>query len=470
MGLTDTVVAELDAARRRSLMLLEPLDEPALVRQHSPLMSPLVWDLAHVGNYEDQWLLRAVGAPGARPDLDGVYDAFRHPRPNRPALPLLSPVEARAYLADVRTRALDALHGAGLDALDARRRDDLDPARPRGARGGPAPDGGLLDGGFVYAMVVQHEHQHVETMLATLQLASLPLTTTPPTTVLGTRRAPGAAVPAAGGAGRGDEGPAADDVLVEGGTCIIGTSADRWAYDNEGPAHEVDLASFRIDTTPVTNRAYAEFVDDGGYHARRWWTDQGWDHRRTAGLEHPQFWRRDGPTWARERFGVVEPLPLDEPVQHVCWYEADAYARWAGRRLPTEPEWEKAASWDPATGRQRRYPWGDTPPGPGRANLGGDSFGPAPAAVRRGGASAYGCHQLLGDVWEWTSSDFAPYPGFSSFPYREYSEVFFGADHKVLRGGSWATHPSAVRATFRNWDLPVRRQIFAGFRTAIDAR
>jgi iron(II)-dependent oxidoreductase len=165
-------------------------------------------------------------------------------------------------------------------------------------------------------------------------------------------------------------------------------------------------------------------------------------------------------------------LPADEPVQHVCWHEADAYARWAGKRLPTEPEWEKAASWPPDGGggaTKRRYPWGNTDPTPELANLGQRHFGPAPAGAYPAGASAYGVEQLVGDVWEWTSSDFEAYPGFSSFPYREYSEVFFGSGYKVLRGGSWATDPVAVRTTFRNWDLPMRRQIFAGFRCARDA-
>jgi iron(II)-dependent oxidoreductase len=165
----------------------------------------------------------------------------------------------------------------------------------------------------------------------------------------------------------------------------------------------------------------------------------------------------------------VEAVPAAEPVQHVCWYEADAFARWAGKRLPTEAEWEKAASWT-SSGEKRRYPWGDEEPTAALANLSTSSrFSPAPAGSFAAGESPSGCRQMIGDVWEWTASDFSAYPGFRSFPYREYSEVFFGSEYKVLRGGSWATHPAAVRNTFRNWDYPIRRQIFSGFRCARDA-
>ena len=427
MDLKTRIVDELTAVRSRSFDLVDPLEPDALVRQHSPLMSPLIWDLAHVGNYEDLWLLRAVGVDGVGPQHDDTYDAFRHARRDRPGLALLDHKATRRYLAEVRDRAVDRL-----DAVD------LDSTEP------------LLRDGFVYGMVVQHEHQHDETMLATLNLMAAP----------GYRPAlvpPPAACSAV-----------ADEVLVGAGPSVMGTSDEPWAYDNERPAHVVELPAYWIDAAPVTNGQYAAFVAAGGYDDPSWWTPAGWAWRQEAGLEHPQFWQPDGDGWHRTRFGWPEPLPAAEPVQHVCWYEADAYARWAGKRLPTEAEWEKAAAWDPVAGCHRRYPWGDEPPTDRRANLDQRHFGPAPVGAYPGGASAYGCVQMIGDVWEWTASDFHPYPGFASFPYREYSEVFFGTDYKVLRGGSWATHPSAVRTTFRNWDFPIRRQIFAGFRCARD--
>jgi iron(II)-dependent oxidoreductase len=464
----ELAVAQLSAVRSRSLDLLAPLAEPDLLCQHSPLMSPLVWDLAHVGNYEELWLARAAGGLEAlEPSLDHLYDAFRHPRANRPSLPLLNPAEARRYIGLVRDRALSVV-----DAVE------FDPEVP------------LFAGGFVVGLCVQHEHQHDETMLATLQLMDgdgyRPLVASAfgsPVVVV----SPG-------------------EVLVPGGPFVMGTDDEPWAYDNERPAHVVDLPPFWIDAFPVTNGQYVEFIEDGGYSRPSWWTTDGWAWRKSAELEQPGFWRREAAgSWSRLRFGWREDLRLDEPVQHVCWYEADAYARWAGKRLPTEAEWERAAAGAGAvagagaragagTGaravagagagrglsRVESGPlWGTSFDNEPRlraasleqraANLGGGLFRPAPIGTYPDGASWCGAQQMIGDVWEWTSSDFGGYPGFASFPYPEYSEVFFGSEYKVLRGGSWATDPSMARVTFRNWDYPIRRQIFAGFRCARDA-
>jgi iron(II)-dependent oxidoreductase len=300
-------------------------------------------------------------------------------------------------------------------------------------------------------MVLQHEHQHDETMLATHQLRRgdpvLPATDALP--------APPAPV-------------ASTEVLVPAGPFAMGTSTDAWALDNERPAHQVDVAAYLIDTVPVSNAAYRAFVEAGGYDDERLWSPAGWRWRCESGKRSPAFWLREGGSWMRRRFARVEPLPDAEPVQHVCWFEADAYARWVGRRLPTEAEWEKAASWDAATRTKRRFPWGDDDPTDEHANLGQTRYHPAAAGSFPAGASPSGALQLVGDVWEWTSTELTGYPGFRSFPYKEYSEVFFDQGYKVLRGGCWATDPLACRTTFRNWDHPIRRQIFAGFRTARD--
>jgi gamma-glutamyl hercynylcysteine S-oxide synthase len=428
-ALRDHVAAELTRTRARSVVLTESVDESDLVSQHSPLMSPLVWDLAHIGSQEELWLVRHVGGrEPLRPEIDGLYDAFWHSRASRVELPLLTPEQTRTYVAEVRDKALDALERSPL----------------RGRR--------LEENAFVFGMIIQHEHQHDETMLATHQLRSgAPVlhAEPPPPSV-------GAPLPA--------------EVLVPAGPFEMGTSTEPWALDNERPAHRVELPAYVIDAAPVTNGHYLEFLAAGGYQQPRWWSEQGWRHREQAGLAAPQFWQRDeGGQWWRRRFGVLERVRPDEPVVHVCFHEAAAYAAWVGKRLPTEAEWEKAARWDPVSGRTRRYPWGDEDPTPEHANLGQRHLGPAPIGAYPKGASPGGVHQLIGDVWEWTSSGWHPYPQFQMFPYPEYSEVFFGGDYRVLRGGSFGAAPAAVRATFRNWDHPIRRQIFSGFRCARDA-
>ncbi|EHY87845.1 ergothioneine biosynthesis protein EgtB [Saccharomonospora azurea] len=423
-------VAEvLERARRRSAGLTDAVDDADLVKQHSTLMSPLVWDLAHVGSQEEIWLVRDVGGRDPlRPDIDDLYDAFQHPRSTRPELPLLGPEEARRYVTEVRDKAMDVLERAALRGRD------------------------LTCHAFAFGMVAQHEQQHDETMLATHQLR---------------RGDPVLHAPAPPPAVVHD---LPEEVVVPAGPFAMGTSIEPWALDNEQPVHEVFVDTFALDTTPVTNGRYAEFVDDGGYTDPRWWSTAGWAYRSAHGITAPRFWRREDAQWWRIRFGVYEPAPPDEPVVHVSYYEAEAFAAWAGKRLPTEAEWEKAARYDPATGRSRRYPWGDDDPTPEHANLGQRHLRPAPVGAYPRGASPLGVHQLIGDVWEWTSSDFHPYPGFVAFPYREYSEVFFGSEYKVLRGGSFGSDAVAVRGTFRNWDFPLRRQIFAGFRCARDVR
>jgi iron(II)-dependent oxidoreductase len=426
-GLRERIAAELIAARGRTTLLTDAVDEADLVRQHSPLMSPLVWDLAHIANQEELWLLREVGGRDPmHPEIDPLYDAFEHPRAERPTLPLLPPAEARSYGHEVRGRVLDLLDGA----------------RFTGAR--------LVEDGFAFGMIAQHEAQHDETMLITHQLRTgLPVLSapSPPPVPASAPRPP-------------------VDVLVPAGPFTMGTSTDPWALDNERPAHTVDVPGFYIDTTPVTCGAFISFIADGGYDNPRWWTEDGWAHRQRAGLIAPLYWGFEAGQWVRSVFGRLEPVELAEPVLHVSWYEADAYARWAGRRLPAEAEWEKAARFDPASGQSLRYPWGNAEPSAELANVGQEFLRPAPAGAYPAGAAPSGARQLIGDVWEWTSSDFLPYPGFAAWPYREYSEVFFGPDYKVLRGGSFAVSPVACRGTFRNWDYPIRRQIFSGFRTA----
>ncbi|TMM23723.1 MAG: ergothioneine biosynthesis protein EgtB [Actinobacteria bacterium] len=326
------LAAVLEHARRRTETLLDPLPDEQLTRQVSTLQSPLVWDLAHIGYFEELWLLRNGNVNGN--GLDDLYDSFAHGRAERGTLPILSPDDARAYVSEVRRKVLERL-----------------------------PE--LAGDDFLVGMVAQHELQHVETMTQTLALAGLADSGLPRVTARG-------------------------DVLVPGGQFTLG-SDDRWAYDNERPAHVVDLPPFRIDRALATNAEYAAFVEAEGAAASL-----------RAGRE-------------------------DEPVEHISFHEAEAYASWAGKRLPTEPEWEKAVK---SVGKELEH--------------------------------------AQGAVWQWTSTFFGGYPRFRAYPYKEYSEVFFGDEYRVLRGGSWATDPLVARPTFRNWDLPQRRQIFAGIRCASD--
>jgi iron(II)-dependent oxidoreductase len=230
----------------------------------------------------------------------------------------------------------------------------------------------------------------------------------------------------------------------------------------------VELRPFSIDVAPVTNAQYLEFMEDGGYRRRELWSDAGWAWKESDNADSPKYWSRDGSTWHSRMFDRTGPVDPRRPVCHVTYHEAEAYARWAGKRLPNEFEWEAAASFDPATGEHRLFPWGNEPWTPDKANLDQLSFDTAPVGAYPLNVSPLGCYGMIGDVWEWTSSDFAGYPGYQTFPYPEYSEVFFGTEYKVLRGGSFATRPGAIRNTFRNWDYPIRRQIFSGFRCASD--
>jgi iron(II)-dependent oxidoreductase len=360
-------IAELLAeARRCTLELIEPLDDEQLNRVYSPILSPLAWDLGHIANFEELWLVQTIAdREPMHGELGRFYDAIENPRKTRGELPILRDAELRSYMADVRERTLEVL-----DAVEI----------------GPDVEDPLLREGFVYEMLLAHEHQHNETMLQLLQMVP---GYEPPQPV-------GTVAMALGGP---------EIVAIAGGIHEIGAAAKGFAYDNERRRHQVELADFEIDRTAVANSSYMKFMEETGAQA-------------------PMYWERDGEGgWLSAAMGRRVPIEPDHPVIHVSWEQADAFARWAGKRLPSEQEWEVAEGELEATGQ----------------------------------------------AWEWTSSHFLPYPGFEAFPYSEYSEAFFGAEYRVLRGSSWATHSHVVRPSFRNWDLPQRQQIFAGIRCARDA-
>jgi iron(II)-dependent oxidoreductase len=429
-GALNLAIADMfSKAREHTMNLIAPVSAEDLYRQHDKLMSPIIWDVGHIGNFEELWGVRTFrGDIALHPEYDPMYDAFRNPRSIRDTLPLPTPDDLQGYLNQVRELSLGFLHGADLSG-----------------------DNPLLRDGYLYNMLLQHEYQHDETILATLQLKQ------------GAHYSPRYLRPL----------PAGDPtiggfVTVPAGEFAMGTNDRSASYDNERPRHSVFVDEFRIGVAPVTNGEYLEFVEAGGYRTREYWTDAGWEFIQEQKIEAPKHWWQDERgVWMTRSMDREESVSPRRPVIHVCWHEAEAYCRFMGYRLPTEAEWEKAAAFDPSTGESRKYPWGDEAPTPELANLGQETFLAAEAGAFPKGVSPLGCHQMIGDVWEWTASDFLPYPGFEAFPYDEYSKVFFGPDYKVLRGGSWATLPGAIRNTFRNWDYPIRRQIFSGFRCAL---
>jgi iron(II)-dependent oxidoreductase len=433
-----TAIDGLREARERTLALVAPFTDEELEQVHSTLMSPLVWDLGHIAAFEDLWIVhRFGGEPLLREELADVYDAFETPRAGRGDLPFLRPPEARDYLQEVRERALEVIERRG------------------------------VGDGIIAELILRHEQQHTETMLQTIQLAQLEGLSgfTGPGTAAGRPGSNGAGTTSANGAGRSYTG--LELVEIPAGPCTIGARATGFAYDNERPRHHTDVRGYLIGRTPITNATYLTFVEGGGYERREWWSDEGWSWKEDYDITRPQSWTAD--LRSEWRLSGLEPLHPDRPVVHISWFEADAFARAHAGRLPTEIEWEKAATWDQEQHTSLLYPWGNAPTRPGvHANVDQRAGGPVPAGSLPDGASPYGVLGMIGDVWEWTSSNFTGYPGFEPFPYREYSEVFFGDQYKVLRGGAWATRPRVVTPTFRNWDFPQRRQIFSGLRIAKD--
>jgi iron(II)-dependent oxidoreductase len=412
----------------------------ALVREESDLrrppadgFRPILWHLGHVGAFEGYWILQRVkGDPTISPRYDVIFDPIKTPKEDSNNLPPIPEIES--YLARVRESVLDFLETASASNSDPMLRD-----------------------GYIFNMVIEHEYQHQETLAYLLQMLDPQLKKRPDRRIISNPES------------RIINSSTDEMISVAGGPFEMGSYGYPFAYDNEKPPHTVTLRDFRIDRYPVTNAAYAEFIEAGGYRTQSLWSDEGWGWKEKNNIEHPLYWSRGADReWRVQEMFEETDLKLDHPVAGVSWYEACAYARWAGKRLPTEAEWEKAASWDAAREKKRRFSWGDDEARIGVANYDFDNWGATSVAAHTSGASAYGCIDMTGNIWEWTATTFEAYPGFEVYPYPEYSKIWFDGDHRILKGGSWATQLPLLRCSFRNFWRPGFRIAFAGFRCAAD--
>jgi len=422
-----SLMHRLVAARERTSLLMSDLDEDQLMGPRLSIVNPPLWELAHLAWFQEYWCLRNRGDKAPVPSMvanaDALYNSALVPHDTRWDLPLLPIDQVRRYLKNVLDRVLERLDGA--------------------------PDDSALR--YFAELTAAHEEMHCEAFTYTRQTLAY--------------RAPRSMVSAL----VSDEAPCRGDVAVPGGTYMLGArrSGD-FVFDNEKWEHPVTLQPFYISRSAVTNREFCEFVEDGGYQRRELWTSEGWRWRESTTANAPVYWQKNGNGWLQRRYDTLGPLPMDKSIIHVNWYEADAWCTWAHRRLPSAAEWEQTAATTPAHPQgdagKRLYPWGDTAPLPDRTNLYGACNEVAAACAFATGDSAWGCRQMMGNVWEWTADWFSPYPAFTRDPYKEYSEPWFG-DHKELRGGCFATSPALMRNTWRNFYTPDRRDVFAGFRT-----
>ncbi len=425
---SDKLITEMRSARQRTLELIEGLAAEQLMGPKLPIVNPLLWEIGHVAWFHEHFILRREhGYQSLLARGDDLYDSIAIAHDQRWDLPVYPLDAMKHYMADV----LDTLVGRLPHGL----------ASPRDS--------------YLYQFTTLHEDMHCEAFTWARQTLAYP---TPQL------KSDGRYKPC-----NVDSGPLPGDAHMPGGTFPLGSPLDSpFVFDNEKWAHDVTLAPFQLARAPVTNQQFAAFVESGSYEREAFWCEDGWRWRSDVKAIHPVYWARDGVTgWQVRHFDTWRRLPPHQPVIHVNWYEANAWCRWAGRRLPTEAEWEFAARWHPDGNggiARVRYPWGDAPPESRHANLDGYALGCVDVAAHADGENAWGCRQLLGNVWEWTANTFGPFPGFAPDDYKEYSEPLFG-DTKVLRGGAWATRSRMISSAYRNYFGPDRRDVLAGFRT-----
>lgn len=416
------VIELMSRARESTFSILDWVRDPkdTLLSPHEGFR-PILWHLAHIGVFEEFWLLnKGRGELEMEPRYQVIFDPIRTPREESTNLP--SRTEMDGYLNRVRSR-VEHLYSEQSSSSE-----DL----------------------YRLNLVLEHEYQHQETLSYLMQM--LPLEKKH-------KRTPELSVPVTQASSLSEMVSVPGDQFKQG-------ASEQFVYDNEQPQHTVFVDNFQIDRYPVTNAAFLEFILERGYHDRRFWSRQGWEWKEAHGIEAPEYWRNHGGVWHSVGMFDERPLAGDHPVTGVSWHEAEAFARYAGKRLPTETEWEKAARWDPSSENPRVYPWGNSDPDHTLCNFGGQRMGTTAVDSFPRGASPCGCIDMTGNLWEWTSSAFGPYPGFVAYPYPEYSELWFDGDHRVLKGGSWMTRAPLLRSSFRNFFRPGFRFAFAGFRCA----
>jgi len=419
----------LHDARRHTLLLVADLTNEQLLGPRLPIVNPLLWEIGHVAWFQEYWVLRQLnGRPPVLENGDALYDSAKVSHNTRWDLPLLSHTQTMNYMREVLERITDLYQ-------DTKELDD--------------------EAKYFLSLALFHEDMHDEAFGYTRQTLGYPKprfdeADSPPT------RHQVASDQNLG------------DAQISGGQFLLGSIPDRpFVFDNEMTAHMVEVQPFAISRTAVTNGEFAAFVDDGGYAREEFWSVAGWLWRQSVNATHPVYWLREDNQWLRREFDRLVPLHPQLPVLHVNWFEADAFCRWAKRRLPSEVEWEMAASLalnSNGNENKRRFPWGEEPATPTRANLDWQAGGCIDVSALRESDSSSGCRQMIGNVWEWSATDFNPYVGFKAGPYKEYSAPWFG-DHKVLRGGCWATRSRLIHNSYRNFYKPDRRDVWAGFRT-----
>ena len=393
-------------AREKTFQLVEDLSDEQMMGPKLDIVNPLLWEIGHTAYFQEFWVLRRNSEDSLIPNADKIYDSIHIPHEARWELPLLPRKNIYQYLQDIRDKVLEILDKNKCSQEDI----------------------------FHIVYSIFHEDMHTEAFTNTRQILGL-------SHPFHKKNISKFDI---------DNNTKYEDVEIIGGEYLIGSSKSAsFVFDNEKWVHPVNIDTFSIASTPVTQKEFLNFVENGGYSDSNYWTDEGWKWRQKEKAAHPVYWEKgQNGKWNRRLFNQWIPLEHDHPVIHINWYEANAYCRWAGRRLPTEVEWEIASNCSESTSSNLDWQNGNT----------------IPVNALLDSENNFGCRQMLGNVWEWTVTDFHPYPGFTPDPYDEYSQPLFHQT-KVLRGGCWATRSRLIRNTYRNYYTPYRRDVFAGLRT-----